>query len=241
MNAKRAMPWVVAMLVLLGAAGVALRVQTQREMQLSPGDTLWRLTYTVTFHAAQSGGKIRAAIPADTVQGRIFRQDLLYSGLTTEHLRPVHSQTREIGLAAMNAGNFSLTARFDIHLSPRANWRVNEPDVSLPADVRAGYLKSTKNIQADSPKVLETLDRLRRDSATPSDLVRRAFDYCVKEIQPNNDSATSDAAASPCDGSPLPRGQGAGSNRHRFRRGRGGGPQPAVLGRGSRRRSLGAV
>ena len=182
------------MLVLLGAGGVALRVYTRHEMQLSPGDTLWRLTYAATFHA-KSGAKIRAAIPADTVHGRIFRQDLLYSGLTTERMRPVRSQTREIGLAAMNAGKFSLTAHFDIHLSPRANWRANEPDVNLSADVRAEYLKSTKAIQADSPIVLETLDRLRRDPAAPNDMVRRVFDYCVNEIQLANDSAPSDAAA----------------------------------------------
>ena len=104
MKARRATPWVVAALALAGLVGVGVRMYARRQMQLLHGDTVWRVTYSVNFHARRVGARVHVAAPNDTPQARVFRQDLLYSGLTPVRSRPSRSANREIELATLRSG-----------------------------------------------------------------------------------------------------------------------------------------
>ena len=81
MNMRRATPLVVAAIVVVGGICVNLRIHARRQQQLGDGDALYRLTYAVKFHAERAGARLQVSLPSDTQQGRVYRQDVLYSGL----------------------------------------------------------------------------------------------------------------------------------------------------------------
>lgn len=183
MNARKAIPWVVGILIAVGVVCVGVRVYLRRQMSLVQGDSLWRITCTVEFHARKAGARLRLGMPSDTSQARVFRQDLLYSGLTPTRTRPSRAANRQADLVTLRSGDYSVTGRFDLHLSPRAQWRSSEPVGQPSAEDRAAWLRGTKTIQADDPAVAALLAQLRREGWRPADLVQRLFDYCNSEIE----------------------------------------------------------
>lgn len=193
MNARKAVPCVVATLVVLGSACVGVRVYLRRQMAMVPGDSLWRISYTVEFHARKVGARLRLGIPADTPHARVFRQDLFHSGLTPARGRPSRAGNREADLTAVRPGVCSATARFDVHLSPRSLWRSIPPPAAISPEDRAAWLRSTRTIQVEDGRLAAALAPLRQDGWRPADLVPRLFDYCQSEIALDADGP-SDAA-----------------------------------------------
>jgi transglutaminase-like putative cysteine protease len=198
MNARKAAPWVAAALVAVTAASVGLRLHAQHELELSEGDSLWRLTYTVEFNAKQPGAKLYVALPADTPHSRVFRRDLIYLGLTEERLRQSRSQTREISLATLRSGPYAkdskLIARFHIHLRPRSQWEGNDPSGMLAPDELAHLLQDTPTIQAGAAIVAETLKEIQSDVSHKGDVAERLCEFCHQEIARGDEDAPQDAA-----------------------------------------------
>jgi len=193
-NIRRAVPWVVGGLVVLGTVCTATRGYVRRQMPLTRGDSLWRLTYSVEFRARKAGAKVLVGVPADTRRARVYRQDLIYTGLDPVRSRPSRASNREVELVALRRGPYTLTARFDFHLSPRELSRSAEPSGQPSAEDRAAWLRGTKTIQVASPPVAEVLASLRREGARPADLVERLFEYCTSEIESGDNDAPQDAA-----------------------------------------------
>jgi hypothetical protein len=196
MNSRKAIPLVVAAIVLAGGILVNLRLYVRHQQQMGGGDALYRLTYAVKFHAERTGARVQVALPADTPQSRLFRQDVLYSGLTSERLRPSRLQTRELSLIAMHPGDYTVTARLDIHVSPEAHWPAAEPDAAVTPEARARWLRGAPTIQVAAPAVVETLRRLRQEPLPggPRELAQRLLDYCADEIARGDETAPQDAA-----------------------------------------------
>jgi transglutaminase-like putative cysteine protease len=194
MNVRKAAPWVAGALALLGVACVSVRLHVQREMQLAGGDTLWRLSYTLSFRAEKPGARLSAAFPSDSAHCRVFRQDVLYSGLRPERLRSPLIHAREITLVALHDGEHNVTARFDIHLSRGGKLTGREPVVTLTPEQRAQWLRSDKLIQADHPVVVETLQRIRRQTLPPAELVQQLFEFCHAEMDRSEKDAPQNAA-----------------------------------------------
>lgn len=196
MNGRRATRWAVAALLLSGAVMVGLRVQSRYGVAMTRGDSVWRLTYDVTFHAKQAGTRLRAAIPDDGEHSRVFRQDLRYSGLNTERLRPSRSETRELSVLTQRSGEFRLQARFDIHLSPRTRLRTWSHPIELSANERAGYLRNTRTIQAESPVVVQLVQELQGDATNKAAVVEKVFNYCHSQLAGSDEDGPSDAVRS---------------------------------------------
>ena len=76
MNARKATPWVICALLFAGVTGMGLRRHAEHQLQLTHGDTLWRLTYDVDFRAEKSTARVRVAFPNDAKTCRVFRQDV---------------------------------------------------------------------------------------------------------------------------------------------------------------------
>jgi transglutaminase-like putative cysteine protease len=207
MNARKATPWVAGILAMTGAVCIGLRIHTHHELQLASGESLWRLTYTVKFRAAQAGARVSAAFPFDTPHCRVFRQVVRYADLQSERLRSPSLETREINFMTLRGGDQNLTARFDIHLSRRSRFGSGDSETSLSAQARAEYLRSDKGIQVENAAVTETLQTIRRETPAPDDLVKRLFDYCHAQIEAGEADAPADAAGAlkKKSGSPLGR------------------------------------
>ena len=206
-NSRRATPWVVAVLVLCGAVCLGLRLYSRYEVEMLQGDSVWRLTYNISFRAPKAGTKLRAAMPSDGRHSRVFRQDLRYSGLNVERLRPSRTDTREISVATQREGDFRISARFDMHLSQHGNFRLRTGPAQLSADERAQYLRSAKAIQADSREVMQTLQRFQGIVANQVELMEKLFEYCHTQIVSGGEDAPSDAAGVLEKGSATPLGR----------------------------------
>ena len=71
-TARRATPQVVILLVLLGTAAILVRQKYLHETRIALGDSVWRLTYSVGFHARKNDAKLRVSLPLDTRHARVF-------------------------------------------------------------------------------------------------------------------------------------------------------------------------
>ncbi|MBI5387584.1 MAG: hypothetical protein HZA90_23230 [Verrucomicrobia bacterium] len=195
MNSRRVAVWVAAGLVFLGLICMGLRYRIYRVSRLASGDMLWRITYKAKFQAVRAGAKVRLSIPADTAHARVFRQDVLHSGLSAERLRSSRLFARELSLAAGRRGPHALTARFDVHISPEARWPARDAETPATPEARAAFLHATATIPVNDPVVQEALTRLRQDLAPNTNLVERIFRFCAREIQSGDDGAPHDVAS----------------------------------------------
>jgi len=191
---KRSTLWVVVGLLALGMACVGLRLYLRSDVRLARGDQVWRITYNVNFHALRAGARLRVAFPVDTAYSRLFRQELLYSGLAARRSQVPQSEVRDVALVTERAGPLHLAAQFDVQISPRAAARP-APARELTPQAMADALRSTRDIQADAKPVLDLLQQLRGEGGRQGDLVERLFKYCLAEIVPGGDDAPRDAAA----------------------------------------------
>ena len=177
-------------LVLVGLACMALRLYARRQTQMAQDDSLWRITYKAKFTAIRTGAALRASAPRDTAYARVFRQDVQYAGLAAQHLRSSRELSREIALASLGSGPHTMTARFDLHLSPKGRWRQPETSTALTQELRDQYLRNTDTIPSNTSLVLETLAKL--DSVDPSNRVQRIFEFCVNTLQPGDEHTPHD-------------------------------------------------
>jgi transglutaminase-like putative cysteine protease len=194
-NSRRLAPWVVIVLAACGAAALAARLYSRYSVQMVQGDSVWRVTYDLTFHAKKAGITVRAAVPRDTPHARVFRQELRYSGLSTERLRPSRNDTREVSVGTMRSGDFHLAARFDIHLRRHTEFGPTPTNVTLTADERAHYLRATRTLPVDHPLVTAAVQELGGDPANKAALMKRLFDFCHNEIATVRTENANDAAA----------------------------------------------
>ena len=180
---------VVLALVVVGTVCGGLRYRARRDLRKGRGDTVWRLTYRIECEAEGPGANLRVAVPRDTRYSRVFRQDFRNSNLRIYPLQLSSSGTREVVAAARNQGECELTLRFDLQLSPRANWPVDEPPLPLTTEARAEYLESDREIQLDGQALRETLERLREKPADQLSLAGPLYEYCRQQISLGEDDA----------------------------------------------------
>ena len=200
MNARRAVPWVAAALVLIGLACVAARFEHRRRAALERVGALWRLTYRARFQATRAGARLRLAIPADTAHARVFHEDVLYSGLAVHRLHSSRQLAREITLVTRRHGAHRLSASFDVHISPTAQWRGDADRTPDPGE-RTGFLRGSTTYPIDDPLVRQTLDAVRHGqqggaAVADAEIVRRVRAFCASQIAGDDeDDAPQDVPA----------------------------------------------
>jgi hypothetical protein len=207
MSGKRSPQWAVTALVLAGAACVSLRATSRYDALVGRGDSIWRLTYAVDFHAQKAGSRLRMAFPFDTQHSRVFRQEFVHPALEVDRFRTNRAETREVVAVAPRRGDFHAEARFDLHISPRASWRSGETGPALSPKTVASYLRDEPSIQVSSPMVAGALERLKSGATTRMAMVDRLFEFCLMEIEPAGDEGPADAAGALEHGAASPLGR----------------------------------
>ena len=96
------------------------------------------------------------------------------------------SENREIVAVAEKEDESRLTLRFDLHLSPRADWPSDE--ALLTDEARAQYLESTSDIPATCDLVADTLQQLQEEPAEQRELIDRLFEHCRTRIEREDDA-----------------------------------------------------
>ncbi len=182
-------------LTLLGVACVAMRLNARQKISFAHGDSIWRLSYRITFRAANATAQLRAALPLGTPHLRILQEKLVCPGSS---IRVVHSRrtgVREAVATPLPESNPSrLTAHVEIHVSPNAKWPKQSPGANLSPATRAYYLRAENDIQTSSAAVAEALSSLTGKGVSEQELLDRLFRHCSHEISSSDEGVPLDAA-----------------------------------------------
>ena len=194
MNPNRAAFRTAGLLTLAGIAGISARLHDRYSAAMARGDSVWKLSYHARFVAAAPGGTIRISFPMDTPYARVFSQQLAHPGLKTEPLRPGATEARTVTAVVQRVGECQIDADFDIHLSSRVASRSTVSETTPRAEIRAKYLRSEPGIQVSDRIVTETLERVREEGITRTELVERLFELCLTDLGLGGDESPRDAA-----------------------------------------------
>ena len=180
-------------LILMGSVCVGLRIKNTQTPVLDQGDSVWRLTYEISFPSLKEG-RIYIAIPDNAPQCRIFRESFSHQGIWMDILRSKRTLGREavvVPVVGYKQGRFM--AQFDVHLKPDETSESPAPKVKLAAEEMAHYLQEEAAIQLSRPPVLDILNRLKSTQATKGELLEHIFDYCYENILQGGPNHPSDA------------------------------------------------
>ncbi len=193
MNARSSTTWVIALLLLLGAASIALRIKYKPEPLTHPGESVWKLTYFASFHARKAGAELQMAYPETTRHSTVLESPTTPPELDVVPYRPIRAASRkDLTLRTKKAGQVDCRVEFKLHLSRRADWRPDSVDKPLTARDQSKYLDKGRGIEVGHPSVAETVNRLRDGNPKPQELVERLFEHCLRSIIPGGDAASND-------------------------------------------------
>ena len=193
MNPRRTTPRAVVVLLVIGAACVAVRMRFRhQEERLAPGDSIWQLTYKARLHARKANAKLYAASPETTKNCRVFEHRIEESGLTLEARRPKHA-AGDIVLSAPKAGQFEVKLQFGLHVSDQGEWSPERRDGKMTAKDRERCLQVEKSVQVSDAAVTATLERLTEGLSSRDEILERLVEYCNSDIMPAREGAPRDA------------------------------------------------
>jgi len=183
----------VVFLVVIGGLGMSLRCYFFKQSRLPPGQSIWRLTYSVDFQVRE-GEKCNIALPDNTPQNRIFRESFSRLGIWMDIIRNKRTGAREaviVPLADHTQGQFR--AQFDIHVKSNITSSGSPFLKDLSPAGRAHYLRTERHVQTNDPYILNILSRLTHKNISKSQLLENIFNYCAENVIRNDSLPSSDA------------------------------------------------
>lgn len=191
MSARSLSQLVVLALVLLGMLAIATRYQTRKQTQLALADSLWQLSYDVSFEAdpqvgeQESSATIRLGRPYLMPHLDMIEEDPDDSNpsLNLEWWESKASGNREFRYSTRHAGKYSLSAVFKIRLrSGSAN--ENQAYLESLSQYREGiYTQSDSSFPTNHPSVNKVLQSLPDDDLTESEKLEWIYQYCIRELR----------------------------------------------------------
>ncbi len=181
MYERKAAPWVIGLLLLMGGISFGLRSYAQRQTALSEYRGLWRLAYDVKLDADEAGVRVQMAVPRDTSVAKIVRQNVNYAELRNERLRTSSTQTR-LSLLAPQPGRYEVSARFDLDLRPKSTGIAEIEPTPTTREIER-WLRATPTLQSKSETVLSILNSIRSESDSTAEQLRKIFEYCCSELE----------------------------------------------------------
>ncbi len=192
MNERKAAPWVVGCLIVLGCLSIGLRLHAQKEASRTEISGLWRLGYTISLDAKSAGARVQLAIPRDTLAAKVVRQNVSYSELRQERVKTSTTQTR-LSLIATKAGHYEISARYDLDVRHRTPVATDIEPAPTTKELER-WLRATPVIQARSPIVRDKLSSLLNPSDSTVDKLQKIYEYCHLSLHDTEgDETASDA------------------------------------------------
>ena len=192
---QRLVVWTVIILIVIGSLCIVGRIRVLGRSGLTHGDSVWRLTYDISFPAVRRG-KTYIAIPSNTTHSRVFREAFSHEGIWMDILRSKRTIEREVSVvpvAGYERGRF--VGEFDIHIKGDSKPKGPMPKEELSAEDRAHYLRNEKGIQVSSREVWDVINQLKQEQITKTEMLERIFDYCSEKIAHGSQEASSDAVS----------------------------------------------
>ncbi len=178
--------------VLLGMMTVGMRYQSRQQTQLALADSLWRLTYDVSFEAdpkvsdQEATALLRLGRPYPMPLLDIVEEDITDSNpsLHLERWESSSSGNREFLLSTRHAGKYNVIAEFDLHLQSGDAWDSRAALESLSPVRVDRYTRQEKDFPIHSSNVGKVLQGLPDESLTPSEKLQWIYNYCLNTLQP---------------------------------------------------------
>lgn len=183
MSARALSQWVVVLFLVLGAVGVSLRYNSRLRAKLALEDSLWRLTYDVTFQVDEPEAEVRLALPIDSTKVTRVSEEFTHPGLHGKQVSLVPSGTEELVVAARQRGQYRVTAEFELRLSPSGSGgAVRPPLVDLDGDTRARYTREEDTLPTKIPLVDRVLQGAAGESRSAEERLQCIFDFCSRDL-----------------------------------------------------------
>lgn len=170
---------------------VGTRYRTRQQTQLALADSLWRMTYNVSFEAEPQVGKQGAMAMLQV--GRPYpmpyleiEEDITDSNasLSLERWESSSSGNREFRLSTRHAGKYNVTAEFDLLLRASEAWNGQVKLESLSPVREARYTNSDKDFPTQSASIGKVLQEMPDDDLTESEKIQWLYNFCLNALQP---------------------------------------------------------
>ncbi len=180
----------VLVLVLLGTLAVSTRYRTREQTQLALADSLWRLTYHVSFEADPQVGEqeattlIQVGRPYPVSSIKIVQEDISESdpSLQVERWESEVSGNREFRLTTGHAGKYTVTAKYDLRLHA-GGWNGRAELESLSQVREARFTRSEKDFPTQSSSIGKVLQKAPSSDATDSEKLQWFFEFCLRGLE----------------------------------------------------------
>jgi len=183
---------VVLAFLLLGVLFFNMRYQARQQTQLALADSLWRLTYEVSFEAEPQVGEqeesamIQLGRPYPMPFIEIIEEDPDDSNpsLKLERWESNSSGNREFRYTTRHAGKYNLSAEFKLRLRAGKAWEKRATLESLSRYREGLYTRSDNDFPAKHASVGKVLQGMADTGLTKSEKLQWIYDYCLKDLQP---------------------------------------------------------
>jgi len=191
---------VVLVLVLLGTLVITARYQARELTQLALANSLWRLTYNVSFEAEPKMGEQEATTlvelgrPYSTSSVEVVQEDISESNpsLSVERWESSVSGNREFRITTRHAGKYAITTEFDLYLHASDSWNGHSHLESLSPVRRRNFTRSEEEYPTKSSRIGKVLQRAPGSDATGNEKLQWIHAFCLNDLERASDDDEGD-------------------------------------------------
>lgn len=190
---------VVIGFVLLGLLTTGLRYQARHESQIALEDSLWRLAYQLKFTAeeplaGEPDATLRVGLPANRPHVEVVDSEYFHNGLAAEFIDSPTNGNRELILTTDQGGEYTVTAEFEIKLSPESSssWGQMQAMESLTDTSRARFTSSDEEFPVLSAGVQSVVRQTPRGEENVWKVLQYLFQHCSNLGSPSADDDGAD-------------------------------------------------
>ncbi len=205
MNSRTLSTIAIVGFLLLGTIFMGLRYYRLEQAKIAREETRWELVYTADFLAGitdpQETAQLRLALPSNTRHCTVLNLDQQPWNVSSPYLiaedrSRTMTRPRRLVLTTRREGNYRVSAKFRLRLSPRADRAAQPAMESLTLDQRTFFTQTNDEFpsSAEAEGVRKALDLMRDDIETDVEKVQWIFTHC------SGIDSTADAPAEDVDG-----------------------------------------
>ncbi len=182
----------VLVLAFVGLLAVGSRYQARKVTQAARADSLWQLSYDVSFEAdpqvgeQESSALIHLGRPYPMAHLEILGEvpDDSNPSLKLEWWESNSSGNREFRYETRHAGNYQVSAVFKLRLRS-GDTGENQGYLESLSQYREGlYTQSERDFPINHPSVAKVLQSLPDDEATQSERLEQIYQFCLRDLRP---------------------------------------------------------
>ena len=189
LSARQLSQIVVFVFALLGVLAFSVRHQARLQSEMAQTDSLWRLTYDITFESdlnvekQDSEAVVYIGQPYSTPFVEVVNENIVNpdTSLRVKRLE----KNREFRVSTLHADKYHVTAEFDLRLHSDVRGSEYSALESLSSARRAKYTEGDESsFPTESARIGEILQRAPAGDVIDDEKLQWFFDYCLRDLRP---------------------------------------------------------